>query len=136
MNHSSYHDINFDAKSRQNNIYLVADALLDYPNDVTVVVSGLSGILIGVPVADATNKNFAIVRKYGETCHGLAIEGQITGDYVIVDDFIASGSTVRHILERVKARDPNSNCLGILLYASRPWPSDIEGIPVKVVASL
>lgn len=80
-----------------------------------VAVTGLSGLLMGPVVADRLGKGIIVVRKEGEKNHsGYAIESSVSGKYVIVDDFISTGATIRRIVDNV-----GEGCVGICLYAKR-----------------
>jgi phosphoribosylpyrophosphate synthetase len=80
-------------------------------NDASIVVTGLSGMLIGIPVADALGRPLAIVRKN----RGLhrSIEGSIASKYIIVDDLIETGDTVKRITNTISTC---AVCVGIVLY--------------------
>lgn len=68
----------------------------------TIIGQGLSGSLVAPLLADALGKSFAIVRKDGATSHGTyPVEGIIGAKWIMVDDFIASGNTVRNIYDKV-----------------------------------
>jgi hypothetical protein len=82
-----------------------------------IAFSGLSGALFAPMVAMAMDKTLLAVRK-GEPCHSSR---QVEGDYnarryVILDDFIAMGSTVQHIIEEIRDSVPGAVCIGILEY--------------------
>jgi orotate phosphoribosyltransferase len=80
----------------------------------TVVFRGFSGALFGPAVALALGKSFALVRKPDDSCHSLRlIEGEVIGPYIIVDDFVATGSTVKAIVNEVGDCTP---CVGVVLY--------------------
>jgi hypoxanthine-guanine phosphoribosyltransferase len=67
------------------------------------------------------------VRKEGEKAHGRPVECNTTAPirtYLIVDDFIASGNTLRSIrsainLQAKKNTETPPKCVGILLYDSQ-----------------
>jgi len=70
-----------------------------------IAVRGLSGILVGAPVAHKLNKTLYIIRKSGENTHGRNVE-ILKGDkthncYYIIDDFAASGATVQIIMTQM-----------------------------------
>jgi adenine/guanine phosphoribosyltransferase-like PRPP-binding protein len=47
----------------------------------------------------------------------MTLEGDFSVKrYIIVDDFISSGNTMRAIHEDVKAAVPNAQCVGLLMY--------------------
>jgi orotate phosphoribosyltransferase-like protein len=70
-----------------------------------IVVSGLSGIIPGAIVANRLAKQLIVVRKEDEKTHGTDIEGvgergedfKLGTPYIVLDDFIAGGSTMRRI---------------------------------------
>ena len=92
-----------------------------------IAFSGLSGALFAPMVAMGLNKTLLAVRK-GEPCHsGRQVEGDYNARrYVILDDFIAAGGTVRHILEEIRDAAPNAECIGILEYCYINRLSDPE----------
>lgn len=78
-------------------VSLAVDVLKEVKPDV-LVVTGLSGIVLGVQVAAALGCGLAVVRRPGEvdqTVSGRArvVEGHLGGRWVFFDDFVASGST-------------------------------------------
>ena len=98
-----------------------------------VVVRGLSGILLASAMSTLFDTPIAVVRKPNEQSHGYEIEvvdeeelddyrtqSKTYGNWVIVDDLVASGTTVRSILEAVKRQNATftGQCVGILLYNS------------------
>lgn len=85
----------------------------------TVAMRGVSGALVGSPIAMMMDKYSLMVRKQTEDSHSShRCEGPKSGfTYIIVDDFISGGSTCRSIIEAVGGR---GKCVGIFLY----WDSD------------
>jgi adenine/guanine phosphoribosyltransferase-like PRPP-binding protein len=80
-------------------------------SDAGIAMCGLSGLLVGIPVADKLDRDIAILRK-SKQCHsGLKVEGQFADKYIIVDDLIDRGKTVRDILDEMPGK-----CVGIVLY--------------------
>ena len=86
-----------------------------------IAVRGVSGLLIGPAVADHLRKHLLVVRKPRETYHtDRLVEGEMDiKSYVIVDDIIASGDTVRSILEGVR-QVSTAKPVGIFLYDRSP----------------
>lgn len=71
------------------------------PHDTLLVGTGLSGTLACVRLAYTKRYKFCIVRKEGSHSH-MRVEGWLPepGDkWMIVDDCVASGATVRNILK-------------------------------------
>lgn len=90
-----------------------------------IVVTGKSGVSVAFAALTAIDFPLIVVRKRGETTHGSPIEGTGGVDvkrYLILDDFVSSGSTVREVVARLdeaaalKGSGPIS-CVGVLEYA-------------------
>lgn len=79
---------------------------------------GMSGALLGAPLAHLFKKTMLVVRKPGVDCHtDRAVEGDFGARrYVIVDDVISSGNTVRTIIRAIKHFAPHAECVGILVW--------------------
>ena len=86
---------------------------------------------IGFPVADRTGRDFAVVRKKGDSAHATQmVEGYSCNKYVIIDDFIASGSTIARVMEEMKAYTGDAECVGIVLYGSWSKREKWDEIPI------
>ena len=86
-----------------------------------IAVRGMSGALIGGAVSMELSKPIVIVRK-GESTHGAAVEYPTdmtvtSSKYIIIDDGIATGSTIIEILEKLGPGHFCCTCKGIFLYA-------------------
>lgn len=84
-----------------------------------IAYSGMSGALIGPPVALAMNKEMIMVRKKlgnQRTSHSShMIEGDSAArTYIILDDFIDSGKTRNHIKSIIRDKMPDAEYLGTL----------------------
>jgi orotate phosphoribosyltransferase len=90
-----------------------------------IVCSGYSGVLIAPHVVLAVNKELIIVRKSAQNTHGMLVEQHnIRGkDYIILDDFIQTGDTVRRIIEILQKEKPHLKCVGIVAYDYKKWSS-------------
>jgi|KBSSwiStaDraftv2_1062776.scaffolds.fasta_scaffold378401_2 adenine/guanine phosphoribosyltransferase-like PRPP-binding protein len=74
-----------------------------------VLVTGLSGIVPGAIFCHQHDKQLVVQRKRGESSHGTTVEGPYDWDdlptkkehkeYIIIDDFMASGATLERLLE-------------------------------------
>lgn len=127
---SGYLDVCFINKRRKAVIKEAKRRLKNVQFDA-VAVRGVSGMAMGFSIADALGKDIVVVRK-GENRHSyFNVEyPERVKTYVIVDDFIDGGSTVRAITEAM----PDRKCVGIYLYKTekrlqlspREWT---EGIP-------
>lgn len=90
----------------------------------SIAFRGTSGAMIAPAVAAALNKSITLVRK-DDGHHEIGpISGRVNmAGYLILDDMIASGGTVRVIQNMLSVSSPMSKCVGIYL-----WYSDILGI--------
>lgn len=89
----------------------------------TIVIRGISGALIGPVVAYNLEKPLTVIRK--EPSHTTRImEGNYAlKNYIIIDDFVESGSTLTTIVREVKEQASwyeynvdNIKCVGVVLY--------------------
>lgn len=99
-----------------------------------IVTRGSSGLLVGSRVAEMSKGKLHLihVRKEGENSHGRQVEGARhmlsaidNPRYLIVDDFVSSGETVREIVKAID-KDLTSKygptagtrpeCVGVLCY--------------------
>lgn len=89
-----------------------------------VVVRGLSGIMVATAMSLLHKTPIAVVRKPTELSHGNSIEMVEYGanpieynKWMIVDDLIDSGKTVKEIHDAIIGRDSvHGECVGIALY--------------------
>jgi adenine/guanine phosphoribosyltransferase-like PRPP-binding protein len=83
-----------------------------------IAFSGMSGALIGPPVAMRLGKTFLMVRKgsLDESSHSpLSLEGDYAAkSYVILDDFSETGATVQRIKKEISAIMPAAKYVGFL----------------------
>ncbi len=96
--------------------------------------TGSSGAAIAFPLSYFLKVPLIHVRKNDKNHYGMPIEGTLSSKrYVIVDDFIASGSTVRKIIKTVKKEYSHpAELVGIFLYDSYKRET-YEGVPVVCV---
>ena len=109
----------------------IRESSLDFDS---VVFAGMSGALVAPTIAGRLRKSILMVRKAGDQNHGgYRLEGNPdTRNYIIIDDLIASGDTIRHMMKTIKANDftRDAKCVGIFLYNSQRNET-FEGVPVK-----
>lgn len=98
----------------------------------TVVVSGVSGLLVGPAVAHLLGKKIAVVRKRDDVNNHSCgkVEGYWGYKYVIIDDFVASGRTVRFIVDQMKSYAHGCECVGFYSYHPNEW----DGMKPEVIA--
>lgn len=123
----------------------VLDGCLRVPRFDAIACRGLSGALVASIVAAKLDKPLVVVRKKIEGTHSsYGIEQGVAGPfrYVIVDDLIDKGGTVRAIIEKIKEREEDAVCVGIILYAQDKAESsiyakaaDIDGVRIVRVHS-
>lgn len=92
----------------------------------SIAFMGMSGALIVPTVADKLNKFMLLVRKNYERRHScLQVEGYLNSKrYLIIDDIISSGMTIRSIVEKIhKATKGKAKCIGVLCYKSKRYRS-------------
>lgn len=89
-----------------------------------IAYTGSSGAALAFPLAIAHDVPVIYIRKDGERSHGTEVECNCTQEienYIIVDDFIATGSTVRRIMTKIKERAKyfswdGPECMGVLIF--------------------
>jgi adenine/guanine phosphoribosyltransferase-like PRPP-binding protein len=85
----------------------------------TVVITGWSGALIGIPIADALDLSITFLRKPDSSHHSSQnVEGlvKVGTRALFVDDFMSSGDTFRKVKDALQRyRMPIT---GVLLYAA------------------
>lgn len=92
----------------------------------TLVFRGFSGALVGPVVALELNKRWALIRKPHDRTHSCSmIEGEVFGDYVIIDDFIETGDTIKAIHQAISERWA-AECKGVVLYREDWFPRHLE----------
>src|SRR6185312_11074657 len=80
-----------------------------------IAFRGMSGALVAPVLALNLNKTLILVRKPDDHHHGWDdIEGhKAARRYVILDDFVSSGDTIRAIFHAVAKFAPQAVCLGV-----------------------
>jgi adenine/guanine phosphoribosyltransferase-like PRPP-binding protein len=95
----------------------------------SIACCGVSGLLVVAQVAELLNKNIIVVRK-GEKCYSeFRTEGVAPFRYIILDDLICSGGTVRYIKKVLKDEYHRSSCVGVYCYLPNEcaYRADEEG---------
>jgi len=85
----------------------------------SIAITGISGLILGPVVAAQLNKRILVVRKNIETTNSdKIVEGRsVKNDkYIIIDDFIQSGTTINKITKEINIFNPTAKCMGIFLY--------------------
>lgn len=90
--------------------------------DIHLAVTGKSGIAMAFAINMIAEFPVVVVRKPAEMSHGSTIEGMgILDKYVIIDDFVATGRTIKNIMAAIDGyaalRDGDKpECLGFVEY--------------------
>lgn len=103
FDNAGYSSYQFNERFRENAGYAakrIKETLARFDAQA-VVVTGKSGMALAFGAKMLVNFPLVVVRKAGDSSHGFRIEG--TPDtrvdrYVILDDFVVSGDTVRRIV--------------------------------------
>lgn len=86
----------------------------------TIAFSGISGAIVAPMIALWMNKHLLLVRKKNDDTHSrLMVEGYYgVKKFIVVDDFVSSGTTLRRILEATHQASPVAEFVGVLSYTS------------------
>ena len=82
----------------------------------SIVCCGTSGLLVAPQIAEILDKHIIVVRKDQKCYSDFVVEGVAPNRYIIVDDFICMGDTVRHIMDSISEDSPSSRCYGVYCY--------------------
>ena len=83
----------------------------------SIACCGVSGLMVVPQIAELLDKHILLVRKDSEQRYSdFSIEGVSPYRYVIIDDLICSGNTIRHIKRHIKEEHPRSKCVGVYCY--------------------
>lgn len=137
---TSYLDSVFESPTRFGQLVdKITDKMITLQVEVpfqAIAFRGASGAAMAYPISAQLNIPLIYVRKPRELSHGLSIEGtnkNIT-KYIIVDDFIETGKTIKEIIKAIdKAKNcyPELHCpikcVGIVLYGESNRYNDFVG---------
>jgi adenine/guanine phosphoribosyltransferase-like PRPP-binding protein len=109
------------AKVIDESLRIAQDLKARYQFD-TIAFCGTSGAAIAFPLSYGMNLPMLCVRKQSIPSHqtpGDIVEGNVgTDKYLLVDDFISSGDTVKFIISSIKNSRPNAKCVAMLMYGA------------------
>jgi adenine/guanine phosphoribosyltransferase-like PRPP-binding protein len=92
-------------------------ALKKYDKEYDAIACmGVSGIMVVPQIAELLNKNIIVVRKQVDRYSDFMVEGAYTNKYIIIDDLICSGGTVKAIIKNIKEEIPQAKCIGVWSY--------------------
>lgn len=124
-------------KQRTKEFLKLAKPLLKKYDFQAIAFCGVSGALVAPLLAYKINKTLIVVRKIArESSHSMfAVEGDLNAKrYLIVDDFISTGYTVRDIVEKVSIVAPSAKCIGCIQY--NQFFSQGDDVPKKEITNL
>lgn len=103
----------------------------------TIVCRGTSGLLVAPTVCHTLGKHLIISRKQNDGSHAMnKLEGFCHPQkYIVIDDLIASGSTILSAICHMDEFRAGAECVGIFLYRSSRSSTDpfyARGHPIPV----
>jgi adenine/guanine phosphoribosyltransferase-like PRPP-binding protein len=82
----------------------------------SIACCGVSGLMVVPQIAELLNKHIVIIRKPGQSYSTFNMEGVTPFRYVIIDDLICSGETVKYIRNTIHEECPKSRSIGLYCY--------------------
>lgn len=82
----------------------------------SIACCGVSGLMVVPQIAELLNKNILIVRKNEKRYSAFLTEGVAPFRYVIVDDLVCSGETIKHINSTIRMEYDRARCVGVYCY--------------------
>lgn len=83
----------------------------------TIACCGISGILVVPQIAEKLHKNTILIRKKDDSRYSpFHYEGVMPSRYIIVDDLICSGQTIKHIINTIGDDCKLAQCLGVYCF--------------------
>lgn len=97
-----------------------------------IAFTGTSGAAVAYPLSVKMGIPLICIRKAADASHYSRLYEGVTGvqQYIIVDDCIDSGDTVRRIKKEVKNHCPKAKPIGIFLYNHDYWRTRHGSVPV------
>jgi len=113
--------------------------LMAHTGATAIAVRGKSGVAMGFAASMFAGLPIVTVRKPGESSHGETIEGPRIDlvRYLILDDFVSSGHTIRRIESELNEHADNLDedrpvCVGVVEYhadsENRTWTLPSSGM--------
>ena len=83
----------------------------------SIACCGVSGLMVVPQIAELLDKHILVVRKETEERYSdFDLEGVIPESYIIIDDLICSGNTVKYIKNTIYEECPRAKCFGVYSY--------------------
>ena len=120
---NSYHNIIFAPSKLKKKADSVSKKILKLQKELgfdAIAITGVSGAGIGFAVSYITGIPCIYVRKSKNKTHGKLIEGpnKDIKSYIILDDFIVTGETIKRVVKNLKSQYKTIECCGIFVYDS------------------
>jgi hypothetical protein len=123
MLHTAYLGNVIDTSSRESTISEFEDLIKNSGVEFDAIAfTGVSGALVAPQLASGMNKKLIIIRKKDGSHSSLPIEGDDSSNkYIIVDDQITTGATVKRIIGTLRRSKyfKHMQCVGIFLYQTQ-----------------
>ncbi len=142
IGHSGYHDVVFSPRELKATVNRVVKNLKNLKKKLkfnAIAFRGASGAGVAFPVSAITGIPVIYVRKKNESTHGCGVEGPDTPvrRYIILDDFVDSGKTVKAIIKEITKQpvgevwnrqgeivnEVHPECVGVCLYDYTSGPT-------------
>lgn len=95
----------------------------------SIACCGVSGLMVVPQIAELLDKHIVIIRKDEKRYSEFRTEGVAPFRYVVVDDLICSGSTIKNITSIIHDEYPRARCIGVYCYLPQEcaYSSDSAG---------
>lgn len=96
----------------------------------SIVCCGTSGLMVVPQICEILDKHIVVIRKPNTKSYSeFLMEGVVPFRYVIVDDLICSGSTIKLIKNTIYEECPKARCIGVYCYMPEEtaYQSTVEG---------
>ena len=123
------------AKTFRQSLRILRALRKDRPFDA-IAVRGVSGMALGFALAHRLKVGVICVRKSTARAHCKhTVEGFVGAKrYVIVDDLVETGGTIKCIIDEIKIEAPQAKCVAGFFYLTEQMQDKYEclGIPLTV----
>jgi adenine/guanine phosphoribosyltransferase-like PRPP-binding protein len=83
----------------------------------SIACCGISGLMVVPQIAELLDKHIVVIRKKNDKCYSeFPMEGVVPFRYIIVDDLVCSGSTIKYIKNTIYEDCPKAYCVGVYCY--------------------
>jgi adenine/guanine phosphoribosyltransferase-like PRPP-binding protein len=83
----------------------------------SIACCGVSGLMVVPQIAELLDKHIVVIRKRDEQCYSqFPMEGVTPFQYIIIDDLVCSGYTIKHIKSTIYEDCPKARCVGVYCY--------------------